>query len=75
MKIFSYVAFSRRRNKVKGTSGRCEKGAEESFSLGALEFTTAPSAVQVVDEGKEAFTLWEKPFPLNKIDIISSSRL
>lgn len=39
-------------NEVKCTSGKREKGAEESGSLGALAFTTAPSAVQV-----EAFTL------------------
>lgn len=69
------MSFSSRGNKVKCTSGKREKGAEASFSLGALAFTTAPSAVQVVAEGKEAFTLGEKPFPLNKIDVISSSRL
>lgn len=70
------MAFSNRGNKVKCTSGKCEKGQEESFSLGgALGFTRAPSAVQVVAEGKVAFMLSEKPFPLNKIDVISSSRL
>lgn len=70
------MAFSNRGNKVKCTLGKCEKGQEESFSLeGALEFTTAPSAVQVVADRKVAFTLSEKPFALNKIDVISSSRL
>jgi hypothetical protein len=29
----------------------------------------------VMVEGKEAFMLSKKPFPLNKIDVISSSRL
>jgi hypothetical protein len=62
-------------NEVKCTSGECEKGEEESGSLGALAFTTGPSAVQVVAEGKEAFTLREKPCPLNRMDVISSSRL
>lgn len=61
-------------NKVKCTSGNCEKGEEESFS-GALQFTTVPSAVQVVAEVKVALKLSEKPFPLNKMDVISSSRL
>lgn len=61
-------------NKAKCTSGNREKG-EESFSEGALEFTTVPSAVQVVAELKEAFMLSEKPFSLNKMDVISSSRL
>lgn len=69
------MAFKNRGNKVKCTSGNCEKGEEESFSEGALEFTTVPSAVQVVAELKEAFMLSEKPFALNKIDVISSSRL
>lgn len=72
---FSYVAFENRGNKVKCTSGNREKGEEESFSEGALELTTVPSAVQVVAEVKVAFMLPEKPFSLNKIDIISSSRL
>lgn len=69
------MAFSNRGNKVKCTSGKCEKGEEESSSKGALEFTIAPSAVQVVAEVKVAFMLSEKPFSLNKIDVISSSRL
>lgn len=50
------MAFSSRGNKEKCTSGKCED-EEESFSLGALEFTTAPSAVQVVVGGKVAFML------------------
>lgn len=61
-------------NKVKCTSGNCEEGEEESGSGGALQFTAVPSAVRVVAEVK-AFALPEKPFPLNKIDVISSSRL
>lgn len=75
MKIGLYVAFSNRGNKIKCTSGKCEKSEEESHSEGALEFTTAPSAVQVVAEGKVAFMLPEKPSSLKKIDVISSSRL
>lgn len=62
-------------NKVKCTSGNRGKGAEESGSEGALQFTAAPPAVQVVAEVKVAFMLSEKPFSLNKIDVISSSRL
>lgn len=69
------MAFDNRGNKVKCTSGKCEKGEEESVSEGALAFTTAPSAVQAVAEVKVAFTLPEKPFSLNKMDVISSSRL
>ena len=69
------MAFKNRGNKVKCTSGNCEKGEEESFSEGALEFTTVPPAVQVLAEVKEVFMLPEKPLSLNKIDDISSSRL
>lgn len=69
------MAFENRGNKVKCTSGNREKGEEESFSEGALQFTTVPSAVQVVAELKVAFMLSEKPLSLNKIDVISSSRL
>ena len=69
------MAFKIRGNKVKCTSGNCEKDEEESISEGALQFTTVPSAVQVVAEVKVAFMLSEKPFSLNKIDDISSSRL
>lgn len=69
------MAFKNRGNKVKCTSGNCEKGEEESVSQGALQFTPVPSAVQVVAEVKVAFMLSEKPFSLNKIDVISSSRL
>lgn len=71
----NHVAFENRGNKVKCTSGNCEKGEEESFSGGALQFTTVPSAVHVVAEVKVALKLSEKPFSLNKMDVISSSRL
>jgi len=69
------VAFENRGNKVKCTSGKREKGEEESVSGGALQFTTAPSAVRVVAEMKGARKLSAKPFSLNKMDVISSSRL
>lgn len=69
------MAFKNRGNKVKCTSGDCEEGEEASLSEGALEFTTAPSAVRVVAGVKVALTPSEKPFSLNKIDVISSSRL